>query len=96
LGKEYNKVELSINKSLGLTMRAFVLINTELGFMEAVRQTLLSIEGVAEVHLLYGEYDLLAMVHVKTMKRLKEIIGWQIRKVENIRSSQTLIVMEYD
>jgi hypothetical protein len=27
-------------------MRAFVLINTDLGFMEAVRQTLLSIEGV--------------------------------------------------
>lgn len=77
-------------------MRAFVLINTELRFMEAVRQTLLSIEGVADVHLLYGEYDLLAIVHVKTMKQLKEVIGWKIRKIENIRSSHTLIVMEYD
>jgi DNA-binding Lrp family transcriptional regulator len=77
-------------------MRAFVLINTDLGFMEAVRQTLLSIEGVTEVHLLYGEYDLLAIVRVETMKRLKEVIGWQIRKVQNIRASQTLIVMEYD
>lgn len=77
-------------------MRAFVFINTELGFMEPVRQTLLSIDGITEVHLLYGEYDLLALVHVKTMKRLKEVIGWQIRKVKNIRSSQTLIVMEYD
>ena len=77
-------------------MRAFVLINTDLGFMEAVRETLLSIEGVTEVHLLYGEYDLLAIVRVETMKRLKEVIGWQIRKVQNIRGSQTLIVMEYD
>lgn len=77
-------------------MRAFVLINTDLGFMEAVRQTLLSIEDITEVHLLYGEYDLLALVRVDTMKRLKEIIGWQIRKVQNIRASQTLIVMEYD
>ena len=77
-------------------MRAFVLINTDLGFMEAVRQTLLSIEGVTAVHLLYGEYDLLAIVRVDTMKRLKELIGWQIRKVQNIRASQTLIVMEYD
>jgi DNA-binding Lrp family transcriptional regulator len=96
LGKEYNKVGLSIKKSLGFAMRAFVLINAELGFMEAVRQTLLSIDGITEVHLLYGEYDLLALVHVKTMKRLKEVIGWQIRKVENIRSSHTLIGMEYD
>jgi DNA-binding Lrp family transcriptional regulator len=64
--------------------------------MEAVRQTLLSIEGVTEVHLLYGEYDLLAIVRVETMKRLKAVIGWQIRKVQNIRASQTLIVMEYD
>lgn len=77
-------------------MRAFVLINTDLGFMEAVRQTLLSIEDITEVHLLYGEYDLLAIVRVETMKRLKELIGWQIRKVQNIRASQTLIVMEYD
>jgi DNA-binding Lrp family transcriptional regulator len=46
--------------------------------------------------LLYGEYDLLAIVRVETMKRLKEVIGWQIRKVQNIRASQTLIVMEYD
>ena len=81
---------------MGFRMRAFVLINTDLGFMEAVRQTLLSIEGVIAVHLLYGEYDLLAIVRVDTMKRLKELIGWQIRKVQNIRASQTLIVMEYD
>ena len=77
-------------------MRAFVLVNTELGFMEAVRQELISIEGVTEVHLLYGEYDLIAIVNVETMKRLKEVIGWQIRKVQNIRTSQTLIVMGYD
>jgi DNA-binding Lrp family transcriptional regulator len=96
LDKEYNKVEVFIKKSQEFTMRAFVFMNTELGYMETVRQTLIAIEGVTEVHLLYGEYDLIAIVNVKTMKRLKEVIGWQIRKVQNIRTSQTLIVMEYD
>lgn len=77
-------------------MRAFVLVNTELGYMETVRQALISIEGVTEVHLLYGEYDLIVIVNVETMKQLKEVIGWQIRKVQNIRTSQTLIAMGYD
>jgi anthranilate phosphoribosyltransferase len=64
--------------------------------METVRQALISIEGVTEVHLLYGEYDLIVIVNVETMKQLKEVIGWQIRKVQNIRTSQTLIAMGYD
>jgi DNA-binding Lrp family transcriptional regulator len=76
-------------------MRAFVFINTEPVFLEEVQQALISIDGITEVHSLFGEYDLIAIVNVPSMKRLKEVIGWQIGKVQNIRSSQTLIVMEY-
>ncbi len=76
-------------------MRAFVFINTEPVFLEEVQQALISIDGITEVHSLFGEYDLIAIINVPSMKRLKEVIGWQIGKVQNIRSSQTLIVMEY-
>ena len=72
-------------------MRAYVFIITEIGSMEAVQHELRTFKGIKETHLLYGEYDLLAIVETESMKHLKDIIGWRIRKMENIRSSQTLI-----
>lgn len=75
-------------------MRAFVLVNTDPSYMEDVRQELLAIDGVLEAHMLYGAIDIIAVVQSDTMKKLKEILTWKIRKIEKIRSSQTLITMD--
>lgn len=75
-------------------MRAFVLVNTDPSYMEDVRQELLAIDGVLEAHMLYGAIDIIAVVQSDTMKELKEILTWKIRKIEKIRSSQTLITMD--
>ena len=66
-------------------------INTELGSMDDVRQKIQALEGVQETHLLYGEYDVLAIVETESMKHLKALVGWRIRTMNKIRSSQTLI-----
>jgi DNA-binding Lrp family transcriptional regulator len=75
-------------------MRAFVLVNTDPSYMDDVRQELLAIDGVLEAHMLYGAIDIIAIVQSDTMKKLKEILTWKIRKIEKIRSSQTLITMD--
>jgi len=75
-------------------MRAFVLVNTDPSFMDDVRQELLAIDGVLEAHMLYGAIDIIAIIQSDTMKELKEILTWKIRKIEKIRSSQTLITMD--
>ncbi|MCW4041357.1 MAG: Lrp/AsnC ligand binding domain-containing protein [Candidatus Bathyarchaeota archaeon] len=75
-------------------MRAFILVNTDPSYMDDVRQELLAIDGVLEAHMLYGAVDIIAIVQSDTMKELKEILSWKIRKIEKIRSSQTLITME--
>jgi DNA-binding Lrp family transcriptional regulator len=75
-------------------MRAFVLVNTDPSYMDDVRQELLAIDGVLEAHMLYGAVDIIAIVQSDTMKELKEILTWKIRKIEKIRSSQTLIAMD--
>jgi DNA-binding Lrp family transcriptional regulator len=62
--------------------------------MDDVRQELLAIDGVLEAHMLYGAIDIIAIVQSDTMKELKEILTWKIRKIEKIRSSQTLITMD--
>ena len=74
-------------------MRAFVLVNTDPSYMDDVRQELLAIDEVLEAHMLYGVIDIIAIVQSDTLKELKNILTWKIRKIEKIRSSQTLIAM---
>jgi len=71
--------------------QAYVLINCELGSEEAVISKLKSIEGVTEVHGTFGAYDVLAKIESDRVEALREIITWKIRKIENIRSTLTLM-----
>ncbi|MGD8545280.1 MAG: Lrp/AsnC ligand binding domain-containing protein [Candidatus Bathyarchaeota archaeon] len=71
---------------------AFVLINTETGLEADMLQTLSKVEGVNEVHVVYGTYDIVAKVEAESMKVLKEMITLRIRKLDKIRSTLTLIV----
>ena len=70
---------------------AYVLINCELGFEEAVISELKSIEGVIEVHGTFGAYDILAKVESNLIETLRETITWKIRKILKIRSTLTLM-----
>jgi len=71
--------------------QAYVLINCELGSEESVITQLKSIEGVTEVHGTFGAYDILAKIESGTVETLRETITWKIRKIENIRSTLTLM-----
>ena len=73
---------------------AYVLINCELGSVEAVITELKSIEGVVEVHGTFGAYDILAKVESSPVDALREIITWKIRKIQKIRSTLTLMGIE--
>jgi len=75
-------------------MRAFVLITTEIGAMEQVLQDLKDIDDVIETYLLYGVYDIIAIVKAETMRQIKEVISWRIRRIDHILTSQTLIAMD--
>ena len=73
---------------------AIVLINVEIGSMEQVQNELHKIPNVKEAYLVYGVYDIITKVEAESMTKLKEIVTWKIRKLDKVRSSQTLIVME--
>jgi DNA-binding Lrp family transcriptional regulator len=75
-------------------MRAFVLITTEIGAMEQVLHDLKTIDGVIETYLLYGVYDIIAIVKTDSMRKIKEVISWKIRRINHILTSQTLIAMD--
>jgi len=73
---------------------AFVLINTEIGAENEVLKQLKGIEGVEEAHAVYGVYDIVAKVKAETMDKLKEIVTWNIRRLDKVRSTLTMIVIE--
>lgn len=73
---------------------AFVLINTEPANEEKVLTKITKIEGIEEAYILYGVYDILAKIKTESMENLKQTIIWQIRKIEGVVSTLTLIVAE--
>ena len=73
---------------------AYVLINCDLGAEKEVIDGLKQIEQVKEVHGTFGAYDIIAKVQTETSDKLREAITWKIRKMDKIRSTLTLTVVE--
>jgi DNA-binding Lrp family transcriptional regulator len=73
---------------------AFVLLNTEIGAENRVQKALKELEGVEEVHGLWGVYDIIVNVQADTMEELKNIISKKIDKIEEINTKLTMIVSD--
>lgn len=73
---------------------AFVLINAEIGGEEEVLQEIIKVEGVEEAYTVYGVYDIIVKIGAETMDKLKEIVTWNIRRINKVRSTLTMIVVE--
>ena len=73
---------------------AFVLVNTEIGSESDVLTALKKVDGVQEANTVYGVYDIIAKIGAETMDKLKEIVTWHIRRLDKVRSTLTMIVIE--
>jgi len=72
-------------------MKAFVLINTELGQEAPVVEALEHVYGINDVQALYGIYDVIAEVEADSMDKVKEIVFNNIRRLESVKTTITLI-----
>ncbi len=72
---------------------AYVLINCDIGSEEDVISHLKTIDGVKEVHGTFGAYDIIAKIESDNKETLRETIAWEIRKIERIRSTLTLMTI---
>jgi DNA-binding Lrp family transcriptional regulator len=73
---------------------AYVLITTETGAVDEVLASLKKMDSVKETYMVYGVYDIIATVKADTMEKLKEIVTWNLRSLEKVRSTLTMIVVE--
>jgi DNA-binding Lrp family transcriptional regulator len=69
---------------------AYLLLGTNVGKEKEIAEVLRTIHGVTEVHVVYGEYDVLTHIECGDLKKLDASIT-QARKVEGVIRTMTLI-----
>ena len=74
---------------------AYVLINCNMGSEGSVINDLKSITGVRSVYGVFGAYDIIVDVQTPTIDKLREAITMKIRRLEGVRTTLTLMAIEY-
>ena len=72
---------------------AYVLINTDVGTEQDLVKELQKIDAVKEAKIVMGEYDIVATVECPTFPELKKCINNQVRYLDNISSTMTLMTV---
>ena len=74
--------------------RAFVFINTAIGSERTVLEALKKVRGVKEAYLVYGTYDIVVKIETDTMDSLKDLVTRRIRRIDAVRTTLTMPVVE--
>jgi DNA-binding Lrp family transcriptional regulator len=72
---------------------AFVLLNVNLGTEEEVVARLREVEGVKEAYEIFGVYDIIARLEAESTEKVRSILQGGVRKLDNIRSTLTLMAV---
>ena len=72
--------------------QAWVLVNTVLGKEYQALDVLRRIPGVRNAHLVTGLYDIIVLIEASSMKKLEDILSWNIRREKSICNTVTMIV----
>ena len=72
-------------------MKAFVLLNTELGMESKIIEALKGVEEITNIYSLYGIYDIIIEMEADTMDKIKEVVFNKVRRLENVKSTITLL-----
>ncbi len=71
---------------------AYVLITTKSGSERVVVEALRKLQEIKEIHILYGEYDIIAKVQVSDIQELNNFLIGKVRSIGSIEKTSTLIV----
>jgi len=74
-----------------LSVLAFVMMNVKVGTDRDSVARLRQLKGVKEVYEVYAVYDIVALVEAKDMAELNQIVNTEVRKIETVTSTNTII-----
>ncbi|MFX0092939.1 MAG: Lrp/AsnC ligand binding domain-containing protein [Candidatus Hodarchaeota archaeon] len=73
---------------------AYILINAEVGHENDVLDAVENIEGVLDVTVVYGIYDVVVRAEQPSLPELKSLILTKVRKLPYVKSTITLVSIE--
>ena len=73
---------------------AYVFLTCDLGYEKTIIKELKRVDSISEVCGIYGTYDIIAKVEHSEIDKLRKIITWNIRKLEHVRSTLTLMKIQ--
>ena len=75
-------------------VNAVVLVQCEIDSIPEAAQAIAEIDGVSEVYSVAGEYDLVALVRVRSHGDLQRVIPQGAAKVDGVLRTETLIAFQ--
>lgn len=68
-----------------------LLLNCNAGRERELMDSIRQVPGVTEASVVVGAYDMIVRVSADTMAKAKDVINWQIKRMEGVRTSTALI-----
>jgi DNA-binding Lrp family transcriptional regulator len=78
-----------------LEVLAFVMMNVKVGTDRDTVARLSALDGVKEVYEVYAVYDIVAIIEAGSMAELNELVNTEIRKIDTVTSTHTIIAEKY-
>ena len=72
--------------------KAYVLLNSEMGFEKSIQDELIGISSVRSVFKTFGAYDLILQIEEQDSDFLKEVVFHRIRKIVGVKQTMTLMI----
>jgi DNA-binding Lrp family transcriptional regulator len=76
-----------------MSVKAYILVNVEVGMGEDVIEALPAVEGVKSVHSVTGPYDVIAFVEVPDTDALGDLVINNIQLIDGIDYTLTCVVI---
>lgn len=80
------------NKKLGKNVTAFIFFNTRSDKTQEIADQLLSIDGIDDVYISLGVYDIIAKIHCADVVALKELTEQKLNDINGIIEVRPSIV----
>jgi DNA-binding Lrp family transcriptional regulator len=76
-----------------MSVKAYILVNVEVGMGEDVIEALSAVQGVKSVHNVTGPYDVIAFVEVPDTDALGDLVINSIQLIDGIDYTLTCVVI---
>ena len=84
--------DLSVS-ALQMVVKAYVLVQSQLGRARSVAKAMTKVRGVKMVHAVTGVYDVIVYLELPDMASLSELVIRKIQPVKGVERTHTAIVV---